>query len=110
MTALLLVLGASQAWVVGRGVVRHLMGKVMWEGSWEVGRWRGEERRVREGFLRGLGAGVEADGEGEGLDGDKKEQGKTSVVNVAHTKLTLNKEFWAYDEGVEEISRLLKEE
>ncbi|KAF5380733.1 hypothetical protein D9757_007154 [Collybiopsis confluens] len=60
LTVVLLVLGASQAWVAMRGLIRHIAEKVLWEGSEEVQKWRREERRVKEAFLNGLSVvGVE---------------------------------------------------
>jgi len=101
LTVLLLVLAASQAWVLVRAALRHLMHKVLWEGSSEVERWRTEERKVKEAFLEGF--------QGQELQADTNE-GKTDTENMASSSPDLVTQFWAYDEGMEEIQRLKKEE
>ncbi|KAE9401132.1 hypothetical protein BT96DRAFT_818323 [Gymnopus androsaceus JB14] len=102
LTILLLVLGASQAWVIVRGVLRHVMVKLMWEGSKEVEKWRREERKVKQGFLGGVSMGLSSDPDDHDHDHEGQQRG--------HTRMTLDAEFWAYDEGLEEISRMTKED
>ncbi|KAJ3869112.1 calcium-activated chloride channel-domain-containing protein [Lentinula novae-zelandiae] len=105
-TVLLLVLGASQAWVVVRGLMRHIIEKIMWEGSTEVENWRNEMKRVKTGFLDGLSD--------EGVLSHANVSGGSGASHKAQTekeKIKPNKKhspdiFWSYDEGLEEIRRL----
>ncbi|KAJ3894824.1 calcium-activated chloride channel-domain-containing protein [Lentinula edodes] len=98
-TVLLLVLGASQAWVVVRGLMRHIIEKVMWEGSTEVENWRNEMKRVKTGFLDGLSD-----------EGRKRKpvltRDEEDLQQAPNVQLNSPDIFWAYDEGLEEIRRL----
>ncbi|KIK69989.1 hypothetical protein GYMLUDRAFT_53112 [Collybiopsis luxurians FD-317 M1] len=128
LTISLLVLGASQAWVIVRALMRHIIEKVMWDGSEEVERWRREERTVKQGFLSGVSElQVESDREREqdgeaGLDikfrtvdvnGDVKNDGKTlngpQSASSANSS-SLNLDFWNHDEGLEDIRNMRKDE
>ncbi|KAJ3917573.1 calcium-activated chloride channel-domain-containing protein [Lentinula edodes] len=103
LTVLLLVLGASQAWVVVRGLMRHIIEKVMWEGSTEVENWRNEMKRVKAGFLdelrdEGVLSHVNVSGE-SGTDEEDLQQAPNLQLDSPDI-------FWTYDEGLEEIRRL----
>ncbi|KAJ3747731.1 calcium-activated chloride channel-domain-containing protein [Lentinula detonsa] len=137
LTVMILVLGASQAWVVVRSLMRHIIEKVMWEGSAEVEKWRKEVKKVKEVFLDGLSD--------EGISEERKVEEKNGTADDAHTEekpksirkrskrkrksiparsemcsqpgsylpsesSDLTVTFWEYDEGLEEIRRLRKEE
>ncbi|KAJ4482556.1 calcium-activated chloride channel-domain-containing protein [Lentinula aciculospora] len=138
LTILLLVLGASQAWVVVRGLMRHIIEKVMWEGSTEVEKWRAEVKRVKQGFLGGLSdevvlANPNLDDESGTADdalieGKRckprrrrslkrknkpslaRSEGESQQASIFPELLSHMTTFWAYDEGLEEIRRLRKEE
>ncbi|KAH7872372.1 calcium-activated chloride channel-domain-containing protein [Lentinula edodes] len=130
-TVLLLVLGASQAWVVVRGLMRHIIEKVMWEGSTEVENWRNEMKRVKTGFLDGLSdegvlSHANVSGESSNLhkaqtEKEKIKPNKRRSERKRKSLLTRDEEdlqqapnlqldspdiFWTYDEGLEEIRRL----
>ncbi|KAJ3981762.1 calcium-activated chloride channel-domain-containing protein [Lentinula detonsa] len=110
LTVMILVLGASQAWVVVRSLMRHIIEKVMWEGSAEVEKWRKEVKKVKEVFLDGLSD--------EGISEERKRKSiparsemcsqPGSYLPSESSDLTVT--FWEYDEGLEEIRRLRKEE
>lgn len=130
-TVLLLVLGASQAWVVVRGLMRHIIEKIMWEGSTEVENWRNEMKRVKTGFLDGLsdegvlshanvsggsGASHKAQTEKEKIKPNKKRslrkrkslltRDEEDLQQASNLQLDSPDIFWSYDEGLEEIRRL----
>ncbi|KAJ3814467.1 calcium-activated chloride channel-domain-containing protein [Lentinula aff. lateritia] len=109
LTVLLLVLGASQAWVVVRGLMRHIIEKVMWEGSAEVENWRNEMKRVKTGFLDGLSdEGVLSQANVSGESGTKSllTKDKEDLQQAPNLQLDSPDIFWTYDEGLEEIRRL----
>ena len=92
-TALLLALAASHGYIVLRAVVRHIVERALWVRSAEVQEMQGSERVVKEKYLRSLG-GVESGGNGGDDQASAAEQ----------------QAFWAREDGLEEIRKLLKEE
>ncbi|ESK85554.1 hypothetical protein Moror_10042 [Moniliophthora roreri MCA 2997] len=91
-TALLVALIASHVYSIVRFGVRHVVERVVWGESREREEKEREERSVRSVFLKGLVSdGVEVAPEVKVKDmGDEKD-------------------FWEYEEGEEEIGRILKE-
>ncbi|KAJ3773638.1 calcium-activated chloride channel-domain-containing protein [Lentinula raphanica] len=130
LTLMILVLGASQAWVVVRSLMRHIITKVMWEGSAEVEQWRRDMKRVKEGFLDDLNDTVRVPStknlvERPGPADDAFVEGKTRKTNKKRKRESCparpktdsqqvsclaTDSFWEYDEGLEEIRKLGKEE
>ena len=87
----LVVLLGSHGYFVVRGLVRHILERVVWEGS-----GMSAESGAREKYLRGVEDSV------GGAEGVGKEFGWNSRVES-------HKTFWSYDEGLDEIKRIGKE-
>lgn len=124
--AMLVALCASHLYVLTRIVVRHVVKRIMWEGSGEAAREESESRIVRAGYLGFIG-GVGAGGDNSLLDAAggagalQARIGREPTEVVAKT-LTPEKTqvdssapqesnaFWQRDEGLDEIRRDLKED
>ena len=87
----LVVLVGSHGYFVVRGVVRHLLERIVWGES-----GMSAESGVGEKYLRGVEDSV------GGVEGEGKEFGWNSRVES-------HKMFWTYDEGLDEIKRIGKE-
>jgi anoctamin-10 len=94
VTAVLIALASSHGFILLRVVVRHLVERLAWTGSPEVKASRKAETDFKEGYLCILEK--EADGDGGGQD-------KVAPADAA------DEAFWQYDEGLEEIRRVMKE-
>ncbi|KAG7088094.1 hypothetical protein E1B28_012120 [Marasmius oreades] len=88
-TALLVALLASHVWLLVRVVVRHVVERVVWKESMERMEREKEDRRIKEAFLKGM---VTA-----------------SSSTVTAQDMVEKSGFWEYEEGVDEIRRILKE-
>ncbi|KAI0046519.1 DUF590-domain-containing protein [Auriscalpium vulgare] len=95
VTALLIALGASHGYLVLRAAVRHVLERVLWKGSKQEKQTEAAAREVKEQYLKNVeeshavGAPTEApavDATGDGVEA-----------------------FWAYDEGLDEIRKVVKE-
>lgn len=89
MSALLIALLASHGYLVMRAAVRHLLNRAIWTGSKEMKEAHHVEREMKEKFLNNLGQCsplVE-------MTGEKDEWAV----------------FWAIDEGMDDIRKMLKD-
>jgi anoctamin-10 len=89
-SALLIALAASHGYFALRALVRHVIERALWVGSAEVAERAKVERGVKERYLRSVA--VETAGVAE-----KEELGVSEVA------------FWGFDEGSEEIQRMVKD-
>jgi len=92
VSALLIALVASHGYIFVRAAVRHIVERAMWTVSPEVAEMEGSEKAVKESYLKSLG------GDDDEVNGDVDEALDDE-----------RKEFWARDEGLEEIQKLVKE-
>ncbi|KAH9947024.1 DUF590-domain-containing protein [Amylocystis lapponica] len=100
LTALLIALAASHGYIIVRVVVRHVLERVLWRGSPEAQEAERVETVVKAQYLKSFGVAevVDTDGPAQsdkpaGIDeDDDPEDG-----------------FWAYDEGLDELSRGTKD-
>ncbi|KDQ51061.1 hypothetical protein JAAARDRAFT_62804 [Jaapia argillacea MUCL 33604] len=92
LTALLIALGASHGSILVRGLIGHLMEMFMWKGSKENEEADNSAKELKEAYLESLGVKNEAEVDKTSEDGDEHEHG-----------------FWARDEGLDEIRRVLKD-
>ena len=79
-----------------RVAVRHVVDRMVWRGSLEVAEKENSEREVKERYLRNL--------EAEGGAGD----GVAAQEEVEEEGVD-DKAFWDFDEGLDEIRRIVKE-
>ena len=94
--ALLVALAASHAHLALRAAVRHVVERAVWKGSAEEARAARDAQEAKARYLRS----VEGAAAGEGAvlaQGEREGEGEGDGA------------FWAYDEGLEEIRRGLKE-
>jgi anoctamin-10 len=100
MFALLIALAASHGYILLQAAVRHVVERVMWVESAEVAEKEKGEQEVKESYFRSLGG----DGGGNGSAGEDVQQKREEEEGEEE------KVFWGYDEGLEEIQKLGKEE
>jgi len=87
--AMLIALAASHGYIIVRGLVRHLLEKIVWAGCKEIEEAERNSREVKGRYLESVaGSSVDVDVEPE------EEEGKS---------------FWGYDEGLDEILRVVKD-
>ncbi|KAF5349747.1 hypothetical protein D9758_010242 [Tetrapyrgos nigripes] len=107
LDSLLVALLASHAYFLVRGLVRHLMEKMFWEGSAELNRLEAKELQMRvrgqvEGKGKGKsGSGVQGSEEGVNREEDGEDENEENAL--------LRTRFWENDEGIDEIGRITKE-
>lgn len=102
-TALLIALVASHGYIALRTVVRHVLEKALWHASAEVREREAGERAVKARFLEGVVGTAAAIGvNGRGVDGAEVDVGVDAPAGADGL------DFWANDEGPDEISRLTK--
>ena len=95
--AVVIALAASHGYIVVRGLVRHLLEKIVWAGCKEIEEVERRSREVKARYLESGGVGESGGGEGVDVDGGsvpQEEEGKA---------------FWGYDEGLDEIRRAIKD-
>ncbi|THH17844.1 hypothetical protein EW146_g3059 [Bondarzewia mesenterica] len=95
VTALLLALGASHGYIIVRAAARHILERIVWKGSAEEARAESTMKEVKEEYFKS----VEADA---GLE-------KARTRDVDEAKDEKEQMFWTYDEGLEEIWKVVKE-
>jgi hypothetical protein len=89
--AAVIALAASHGYIVVRGLVRHLLEKIVWDGCKEMEVAERKAREVKEQYLKII-EGVER----ESADVDIREEDESIA-------------FWGFDEGLDEIRRSLKD-
>jgi len=110
---LFIALAASHGFILMRAVVRHVLERVMWDGSAEKKRVDAAAREVQERYVQsieGAGGGVPPLGLGAAANAE---------VTTAHVPLPAGEgqkpetppedEFWQFDEGLDEIRKGIKD-
>jgi hypothetical protein len=93
MSALLIALLASHGYLVMRAAVRHLLNRAIWTGSKEMKEAERVEREMKEKYLNSLGHRAPGENVMLEMTGEKDEW------------VT----FWAIDEGMDDIGKMLKD-
>ncbi|KAH7921987.1 DUF590-domain-containing protein [Leucogyrophana mollusca] len=96
VTALCIALVASHGYLLLRAAVRHILERAIWNGSKEMKEAERVEREVKEKYLTNLGECSVAE------DDIAKPDVQTSKVDDWTG-------FWAVDEGLEEIQKVVKD-
>ncbi|EIW81754.1 DUF590-domain-containing protein [Coniophora puteana RWD-64-598 SS2] len=116
VSALLVSLVASHGYILLRSLMRHLLERAIWTGSEEERTAERVEREIKEKYVGSL-AGRSAEGEGEGRNvglEDARKDVDDGAPNVDDDgKGGQGGEwsgFWATDEGLDEIQKLVKED
>ncbi|CAL1715387.1 unnamed protein product [Somion occarium] len=99
-SAMLVALAASHGYMVVRVIVRHVLERLLWKGSKEEKEAERMETVVKEQYLRSLGV---ADVREEKTD--VAVATKADAVDVSDGA----EAFWEFDEGLDEIQRVLKD-
>lgn len=94
---------ASHGYIILRAVVRHVVERIWWKGCKEVQDREREERAMKQKFLEGTGTSIYAK---KGASGPEKQRGSSAEREL---KAEDKAGFWAHDEGIDEIQRLVKE-
>jgi len=97
--ALLIALASSHGYIVLQAAVKHMVERAMWRGSPEVAEKERAAREVKESYFKKL------EGDGGGI-GSVLGRGEDIQRDVGEDE----KAFWGYDEGLEDIRKLGKEE
>ena len=98
LSAAVIALAASHGYIILRTVVRHLLERLMWKGSKEAKEAERLETTVKQEYLRSIGV---ADVAGEKL--------ADSGVLRAEGKVEAGESFWENDEGMDELSKGVKD-
>lgn len=95
LTALLIAFAASHGYIFVRVLVQHVLERLMWRGSAEEGEAEHVETVVKEEYLKSLGVA-------DVVNSDVDDKAATGVDDDSEA-------FWAYDEGLDELSRGAKD-
>ena len=88
--AVLIALAASHGYIIVRVVVRHLVEKIVWDGCKEKENAERNTKNVKEQYLKRVSSEA----------AESTDVGTTEKEGDA---------FWSYDEGLDEIRRVLKD-
>jgi len=106
LSALLIALAASHGYTIMRAGVRHVVERAVWRRSVEIREKEKDEMEVKEKILRRLGGeeDIDPDAGGVGSEEDKSEGKSLDEGEGTETG------FWGYDEGLEDIQKVGKDE
>ena len=100
--ALLIALSASHAYFIARRVVRHVLVRVLWRGGKEEAMEEEANLKVKRKYLQSLGV--------EGFIDDGNSKGKEKDVAPSTDLDGLDATgFWTRDEGLDEITKVVKD-
>ncbi|KAJ3511071.1 hypothetical protein NLJ89_g4313 [Agrocybe chaxingu] len=100
LTAILVALVASHAFILVRFLIRNVVEKVFWRGSNTVEEREREDKEVKIKFLKGEAPGEEQVVIGRQVGDVGREDEESARDDMG---------FWEHDEGLEEIRRISKE-
>ncbi|THG98283.1 hypothetical protein EW026_g3880 [Hermanssonia centrifuga] len=110
LSAAVVALAASHGYIALRTIVRHFLERLLWKGSSEETEADRLDTAVKQDYLKNMGlADVRATGRGDSLADDSsvkimsRENGEQSSSSIEGTA------FWEYDEGLEELSKGVKD-
>jgi len=109
LKAALVALLASHGYMLVRLLVKHIVDRVFWRASKEVGERELEVRRSREGELKGTGSASKLGAEKVIIERDVLNANSDTREENADGEQMDGMGFWEHDEGVEEIQRISKE-
>ena len=98
LSAAVIALAASHGYILLRMVVQHLLERVLWKGSREEREAERLETAVKQQYLKSIGMADIASGD-LADSGILRENGKQAEGQA----------FWEYDEGLEELSKGVKD-
>ncbi|KAK7687670.1 hypothetical protein QCA50_008885 [Cerrena zonata] len=100
-SAMLVALAASHGYMIVRVVVRHVLERLLWKGSKEEKEAERLETVVKVQYLKSLGV----------ADVREEKRGLAEKVGPSEDEEITDgvKAFWEFDEGLDEIQRVLKD-
>jgi anoctamin-10 len=101
-SAAVVALGASHGYLVLRLAVRHVLERLLWKGSAAAREVERLETEVKQQYLRSTGVADVAAGE-DVVDSTTVQQDGDRVDGGSHAA------FWAADEGLDELSKGVKD-
>lgn len=112
LSAAVIALAASHGYILLRVLVRHLLERVLWKGSSEEREAERVEAVVKMEYLRSIGVGDVNVGAGVVAQTPSEIKGKGKAREVGTEDGEREREgeaFWEYDEGLEELSKGVKD-
>lgn len=98
-TAAVVALGASHGFLVLRSLVRHVLERLMWKGSKEERLAQRQETVVKQEYLKSIGFADVVQGS----------SGNLTKTTGGTTEMEEGQAFWEHDEGLEELSKGVKD-
>lgn len=98
-TAAVVALGASHGFLVLRSLVRHVLERLMWKGSKEERLAQRQETVVKQEYLKSIGFADVVQGS----------SGNLAKTTGGATEMEEGQAFWEHDEGLEELSKGVKD-
>ena len=99
-SAAVIALGASHGYLVLRVLVRHVLVRLMWKGSREEQAAERLDTQIKQQYLRSVGVADIAKGD--------MADGRVAAQNGAQ-EAGEHEAFWAVDEGLDELSKGVKD-
>ncbi|KAI0085807.1 DUF590-domain-containing protein [Irpex rosettiformis] len=98
LSAAVIALAASHGYIIVRGVIKHVLERIIWKGSKEEKEEERLETAVKQEYLKSIGVADVA-----------REDLADSKVFRENGEMTEGQAFWEHDEGFQELSKGVKD-